>query len=135
MLFALLAAAAWAAYILLSARTGRAIPGRRRAGDRDGRRRGRCCSRRGSSQGGADLLRPEVLATGAAIALASSVIPYSLELEALRRLPERVFGILMALEPCAAALAGLVVLGQALGAAELLGIAFVVVAGIGATAG
>ena len=50
------------------------------------------------------------------VALASSVIPYSLELEALRRLPAAVFGVLMSLEPAVAALAGLVVLGQALGA-------------------
>jgi inner membrane transporter RhtA len=132
--FALLAACAWAAYIPLSARVGRVIPGG--GGLAIAMVAGAALLvPAGLIQGGGDLLRPQVLVTAAAIALASSVIPYSLELEALRRLPARVFGILMALEPCAAALAGLVVLGQSLGAAELLGIALVVVAGAGATAG
>jgi inner membrane transporter RhtA len=80
----------------------------------------------------ADLLEPELLAAGVGIALASSVIPYSFELEALRRLPARVFGVLMSLEPGVAALAGLVVLGQALDGVEWLAIAFVVVASAGA---
>jgi inner membrane transporter RhtA len=60
------------------------------------------------------------------------VLPYSLELEALRRLPEAVFGVLMSLEPAVAALAGLVVLGQDLGARELVAIGMVVVASAGA---
>jgi inner membrane transporter RhtA len=132
--FALLAACAWAAYIPLSARTGRVIPGG--GGLAIAMVAGAVLlAPAGLVQGGGDLLRPEIIGTAAAIALASSVIPYSLELEALRRLPARVFGILMALEPCAAALAGLVVLGQSLGGAELLGIALVAIAGAGATAG
>jgi len=69
------------------------------------------------------------------VALASSVIPYSLELDALRRIPARVFGVLMSLEPGVAALAGFVVLGQALGATDLLAIALVVAASAGAAAG
>ena len=60
------------------------------------------------------------------------MLPYSLELEALRRLPEAVFGVLMSLEPAVAALAGFVVLDQALGARELVAIAMVVVASAGA---
>jgi inner membrane transporter RhtA len=60
------------------------------------------------------------------------VLPYSLELEALRRIPEAVFGVLMSLQPAVAALAGFVVLGQGLGAAELAAIAMVVVASAGA---
>jgi inner membrane transporter RhtA len=60
------------------------------------------------------------------------VLPYSLELEALRRLPEAVFGVLMSLEPAVAALAGFVVLGQDLGARELTAIAMVVAASAGA---
>jgi inner membrane transporter RhtA len=87
----------------------------------------------GISQAGSELLSPELLAAGAAVALASSVIPYSLELEALRRLPARVFGVLMSLEPAVAAIAGLVVLGQALDALECVAIGLVVVAGIGVT--
>ena len=61
------------------------------------------------------------------------MIPYSLELEALRRIPARVFGVLMSLEPAVAALAGLVVLGQALDALEWVAIALVVVASAGAS--
>ena len=83
---------------------------------------------------GGDLLAPEMLAAGAVVALASSVIPYSFELEALRRLPARVFGVLMSLEPAVAALAGLVVLGQALDGLEWLAIGLVVIASAGATA-
>ena len=69
------------------------------------------------------------------VALASSVIPYSLELESLRRIPARVFGVLMSLEPAVAALAGFVVLGQALGASDLVAIGLVVAASAGAAAG
>ena len=90
--------------------------------------------RLGIAQGGADLLVPALLASGAVVALASSVIPYSLELESLRRLPARVFGVLMSLEPAVAALAGFVVLGQALGAGDLVAIGLVVAASAGATA-
>jgi inner membrane transporter RhtA len=69
-----------------------------------------------------------------AVALASSVLPYSLDLEALRRLPANVFGVLMSLEPAVAALAGLVILGQDLSLGEWAAIALVVVASAGATA-
>jgi inner membrane transporter RhtA len=60
------------------------------------------------------------------------VLPYSLELEALRRLPAAVFGVLMSLEPAVAALAGLAVLGQALDLREWLAVALVVAASAGA---
>jgi inner membrane transporter RhtA len=69
------------------------------------------------------------------VALLSSVIPYTLELEALRRLPASVFGVLMSLEPAVAALAGYVVLGEALGARELVAIALVAAASAGAALG
>ena len=78
------------------------------------------------------LAEPDLLGSALVVALASSVLPYSLELEALRRLPEAVFGVLMSLDPAVAALAGFVVLGQDLGARELLAIAMVVVASAGA---
>ena len=91
-------------------------PGRDRAG------RARSCS------------RPRCSPQGAVVALASSVIPYSLELESLRRIPARVFGVLMSLEPAVAALAGFVVLGQALGAVDLVAIGLVVAASAGAAA-
>ena len=63
----------------------------------------------------------------------SSAIPYSFELEALRRLAVSVFGVLMSLEPAMAALAGFIVLGQNLSARALAGIALVVAASIGAS--
>ena len=78
------------------------------------------------------LAEPDLLGSALIVALASSVLPYSLELEALRRLPEAVFGVLMSLDPAVAALAGFVVLDQVLGARELLAIAMVVVASAGA---
>ena len=86
-------------------------------------------------QAGGALLRPELLASAAVVALASSVIPYSLELEALRRLPPRIFGVLMSLEPAVAALAGLVVLGQTLDARQIAAIGLVVAASAGAALG
>ena len=58
------------------------------------------------------MFRPAVLAAGAAIGILSSVIPYRLELEALRRMPMRLFGVWMSMEPAVAALIGLVLLGQ-----------------------
>lgn len=81
---------------------------------------------------GTTLLRPELLALGAAVALLSSTIPYAFELVALRRLSPAVFGILMSLAPATAALAGFVLLGQHLTVAELVGIGLVVIASAGA---
>ncbi|GDY32963.1 threonine transporter RhtB [Gandjariella thermophila] len=132
--FALLAAACWASYILLGAALGR------RTTDGQGLAvamafGGLFAAPLGVAQAGATLLRPEVLAAGLAVALLSSVVPYSLELEALRRIPPRVFGVLMSLEPAVAALAGLVVLGEALAPTQWLAICCVVVASIGATRG
>ena len=122
---ALLAGACWAAYVVFSQRTGAAFPaldglaiamvvalavvfpaGIRTAGEWDG----------------------PILAKGAAVAVLSSVLPYSFELLALRRLSQRVFGILLSLEPAFAALAGLLVLGQRLSPLQLVGMGFVVAA-------
>ena len=61
------------------------------------------------------------------------MVPYSLELAALRTMPAKVFGVLMSLEPAAAALAGLVLLGELLGPVEWLAVACVVVASVGVT--
>ena len=132
-MFALLAATMWAFYILLAERTGRVFPGG--SGLAVAMVAGAVVvAPFGIGQAGSELLKPELLAAGAAVALASSVIPYSLDLEALRRLPASLFGVLMSLEPAVAALAGLIVLGQELGAREWLAIALVVVASAGATA-
>ena len=130
--FALLAAAAWAAYIPLSARTGSLFPGG--GGLAIAMLAGALLvTPAGIVQGGERLLEPALLAGGAVVALASSVIPYSLELESLRRIPARVFGVLMSLEPAVAALAGLIVLGQALGTLDVVAIGLVVAASAGVT--
>jgi inner membrane transporter RhtA len=89
----------------------------------------------GVAGAGADLLVPWILAAGAAVAILSSAIPYSLELEALRRMPQHVFGVLMSLEPAVAALAGFVLLGEDLVPRELVAILFVVAASAGAASG
>jgi inner membrane transporter RhtA len=89
----------------------------------------------GLVSGGAALLAPGLLALGFAVAILASVVPYVLELAALRRLRTSTFGILMSLGPAVAALAGAVFLRQRLGALELLAIAFVTAASIGANRG
>jgi inner membrane transporter RhtA len=131
-ILALVAGMFWAAYILLSARIGRVFPGG------TGLAlamvvAGVLVLPFGIAEGGSDLLRPEILAAGLAIAVLSSLIPYSLELEALRRLPPHVFGVLMSLEPAVAAVAGLLLLGEVLKANEWAGIALVIMASAGAT--
>jgi inner membrane transporter RhtA len=132
--FALLAAAAWAAYIVLSRATGRRFPGT------SGLTIAMLVAAvviipAGVTAGGTALLRPGILATGLAIGLLSSVIPYSLELEALRRVPARVFGIWMSLEPAVAALVGLVMLGETLAVTEWAAIVCVMIACAGAARG
>ena len=131
-LFALAAGVAWAAYIVLSARTGRRWPGL------DGLTVASIVATllltpAAVGTGGGDLLDLRVLALGAVVGLLSSVIPYSLELTALRTLTPRVFSILMSLEPAAAALAGVLVLRELLTPLQLLAMACVVAASIGAT--
>jgi inner membrane transporter RhtA len=129
---ALIAAALWAAYIVIAQRAGRHFTGG--TGLAIAMVVAACVPLvPGIVSGGSDLLAPEVLAIGAVVALASSVIPYSAETEALRRMRRSVFGILMSLEPAVAALAGFVVLSQELGAHELVAIALVVAASAGAT--
>jgi len=78
------------------------------------------------------LVDPRLAGAAFVVAMASSVLPYSLELEALRRLPAGVYGVLMSLDPAVAALAGFVLLQQALGPREIVGIAVVIVASAGA---
>jgi inner membrane transporter RhtA len=86
----------------------------------------------GVASGGADLFEPRLLAAGAVVGLLSSAVPYTLELEAMRRLPPHVFGVLMSLEPAVAALVGLVFLDEHLGARTVMAILLVVVASAGA---
>jgi inner membrane transporter RhtA len=129
--FALGAGAAWAAYILLNTRVGQAFAGG------EGLALAMVFGTAvlivpGVIDAGDSLLDPDLLALGFGVALLSSVIPYSLELEALRRMPARVFGVLMSLEPALAALAGFLVLGQDVEPVEALAIALVVAASAGA---
>ncbi|HEY6397821.1 MAG TPA: EamA family transporter [Solirubrobacteraceae bacterium] len=129
---ALTAGSMWATYILINARVGQAFPGG------TGLALAMCVASVailpvGVAQGGSHLLEPRSLALGAAVGMLSSAIPYSFEIEALRRIPVSVFGVLMSLEPAMAALAGLIVLGQGLGLRALLGIALVVAASVGAS--
>ena len=129
--FALMAAVCWMAYIYLSKRTGAAFPGG--SGLALAMAVGALVVLpAGVIQAEGALAEPGLLGSALVVALASSVLPYSLELEALRRLPAAVFGVLMSLEPAVAALAGFAVLGQDLGARELVAIAMVVVASAGA---
>jgi len=131
LLFALAAAASWAIYILLSAATGRRFPGSSGLTVAMGVA-ALAVTPAGLLAGGRSLLRPGVLGTGVAIGLLSSIIPYSLELETLRRVPAKVFGIWMSLEPAVAALVGLVMLSQSLSLAEWGAIGCVTVASAGA---
>jgi inner membrane transporter RhtA len=131
-LLALLAGLAWGGYILVAQRAGQTWPGA------DGLAVAMAIGVLvplvpGLVAGGDALLDPHVLAIALAVALLSSVVPYGAELEALRRMPARTFGVLMAIEPAVAALAGVAVLGQALGGPGWAGIALVVVASVGAT--
>jgi inner membrane transporter RhtA len=130
--FALVAGCLWGGYILVNARVGQAFE----------RGTGLALAMlvasvvalpAGVIDGGTHLLEPQSLAVGAAVGMLSSAIPYSFELEALRRIAASVFGVLMSLEPAMAALAGFLVLGQGLSARALVGMALVVAASIGAS--
>ncbi|MFJ4523097.1 EamA family transporter [Streptomyces sp. NPDC088810] len=128
---ALGAGAMWAAYIIFSARTGRRFP------QADGLALAMAVAALlflpiGIADAGTRLLDPTTAALGSAVALLSSVLPYTLEMLALRRLPASTFAILMSLEPALAATAGFLILGQSLSATEAAAIALVIAASIGA---
>lgn len=129
---ALLAGSLWAAYILLSVRVGRAFP--------DGAGLALAMSVAavlllplGVLSGGTALLHPRLLAAGFGVAVLSSAIPYSLELEALRRLPANLFGVLLSLEPAIAAIVGFVILGEKLELRAITAVLLVTLATVGAT--
>ncbi|WP_053730802.1 EamA family transporter [Streptomyces sp. WM6378] len=129
--YALGAGVCWAVYILFSARTGRRFP------QADGLALAMAVAAVlflpiGIAQAGGKLLVPSTMALGAAVAVLSSVLPYTLELLALRRLPASTFAILMSLEPAIAATAGFLILGQALSWPQALAIALVIGASMGA---
>ncbi|WP_053848979.1 DMT family transporter [Streptomyces sp. NRRL B-24085] len=129
--FALGAGAMWAAYIVFSARTGRRFP------QADGLALAMAVGALaflpfGALESGSRLLDPVTVALGAAVAVMSSVLPYTLELLALRRLPASTFAVLMSLEPGLAALAGFLILGQSLSPLQALAVALVIAASMGA---
>ncbi len=129
--FALAAGAMWAAYIVFSARTGRRFP------QADGLALAMAFGAVlslpfGVASAGDALLVPSTIGLGLGIALLSSVLPYSLEMLALRRLPAPTFAVLMSLEPAIAAAAGFLILHQALSVTDALAIALVIGASIGA---
>ena len=128
---ALFAGACWGLYIVVTARVGRALPGGA----------GLALAMViaafvtlpfGVVDGGDDLFDGELLAIALGVAILSSAIPYSFELEALRRLPQSTFGVLMSLEPAVAATAGWVVLSQGLATREAVAIGLVLAASAGA---
>ncbi|WP_037859305.1 EamA family transporter [Streptomyces sp. NRRL S-340] len=129
--FALGAGAMWAAYIVFSARTGRRFP------QADGLALAMAVGAvlflpLGIAESGTKLADPTTFGLGAAVAVLSSVLPYTLELLALRRLPASTFAVLMSLEPAIAALAGFLVLSQSLAPLEIVAIALVIAASMGA---
>ena len=131
-MFAALAGVGWAGYILLTAAVGRRFHGTFGLA--------LACSvgalavlPLGVASAGVELLSTRSLLLGAVVALLSSVIPYTLELQALRRIPAGVFGLLMSMEPAVAALIGFAVLGEVLSVREWAAIGFVVAACVGAT--
>jgi inner membrane transporter RhtA len=131
-LLALVAGTCWACYILLSQRVGSIFTGLQGLAVALGVGAVLMVPA-GLVQGGGALLEPAVLGGGLAVAVLSSLIPYSFELTALRRVRAATFGLLMSLEPGVAALAGIVVLGQRLRPSTLVAVVMVVAASIGTT--
>jgi len=132
LLLAFAAGLCWAGYILASAHLGTLVPGTG----------GLAVALAvaavlvlpfGADGASAVLAHPSLLVGAMAVALLSSVVSYGLEINALRRMPTRVFGILMSLEPAAAAVAGLVVLHQRLGLREVVALLLVSLASLGVT--
>jgi inner membrane transporter RhtA len=128
---ALAAGAFWAAYIVQTDRVGALGPGP------GGATMAAVISAvlvapLGLAQGGSEIFVPSHLAIGAAVGVLSTAIPYVFEMEALRRLPRAVFGVLMSLEPAVAAAIGFLALSQDLDAIEIVAIGLVVVASAGA---
>lgn len=130
---ALLAGVCWGLYIIIGARVSRAFPG------------GTGLSLAmvvaaimlipGGAIDAAPIFRsPTLLLTGIAVAAFSSALPYTLEMEALRRMPSRVFGVLMSMEPAVAALAGFLILGEHLGPRALIAMVLISAASAGVTA-
>lgn len=132
LLLAFVAGLFWAGYIVASARVGRLLPGV------DGLAAALVVAAvlvapLGIGQAAGAVEQPSLLLGASAVALLSTIVPYGLELSALRRMPTRVFGVLMSLQPAAAALSGYLILGQQLGPQEVVALVMVSLASIGVT--
>ena len=132
MAFALAAGGAWTVYIVLGQRTAAVLPGQQAVAV------GMLFAAlpvlpMGIASGSLLGLTPHLLLLGSLLALFSSVLPFSLEMQALRTLPTRTFSILMSLEPVAAALSGWLLLGERLLLPQWLAVVLIVVASVGAT--
>ena len=129
--FALASAAFWALYIVAGSRASAAVPGR--GGLAVAMTVGTLVLLPFGAVGAWHVTsRPHLLLIALGTAVLASVVPYTLELAAMRRAPRRVFGILLSLEPAVATLAGWILLGQRTPLAAIPAIAFVVLAGAGA---
>jgi inner membrane transporter RhtA len=131
--FAVAAGTGWASYILLTRKVGRAWTGV------EGLAVAMAvaavvCAPLGLADGGTRLVQGDVILACIGLAVLLPVLPYSLEMAALRRLPASTFGVLMSLEPGIGALLGFLVLGQDLTGLGVLAIGMVVAASAGATA-
>jgi len=131
MFFALAAGACWALYILLAVKVGSILPGV------EGLTWGLIVGTVmllpiGIATTGSALLDPRLLSLGAGVALLSSMVPYSLEMVALRSLPVKVFGVMLSLEPMAGVVAGFLILGETLSARSLIACLIVSIAAAGA---
>lgn len=84
-------------------------------------------------EAGSALLDPHVLLFGLGVAAVSSAVPISLEMMALKRLPQEAFGIMTSMEPAVAALLGLFLLNEQLGALQWLAIVCVMLAAAGSS--
>jgi inner membrane transporter RhtA len=132
MLFALAAGGCWAVYIVLGGRVAQVLPGNTAVAV------GMLFATAavlpfGVAAGQLRLLTPGLLAAGAALALLSSALPFTLEMQALRRLPTRTFSILMSIEPAAAALCGWLFLHERLTPGQWVAVGLVVIASAGST--
>ena len=125
---ALVAALGWASYILLSRAAGRWSTGVGSLGISMAIAAALVAP--AGMAAGRSLVRPESLVLGALVAILAGLVPFSLEMTALRRVPPRVFGVLMSLSPVAAAASGWLVLGQRLGGRDLAAMVLVMTASL-----
>lgn len=131
-LFALLAGGAWAVYIVLGSRVAAVLPGAQ------GVTVGMVFAALvvlpfSATANGWSTLTPSLLATGAMLAVLSSALPFTLEMNALKQMPSRTFSILMSLEPAAAAVCGLLFLHERLSFGQWLAVGLIMAASVGAT--